>query len=58
MEIIAFITEQDVIRKILTHLGEYNPADRAPPAPIRPPPPRSESAWRDENDYLPAEEYT
>lgn len=58
MEIIAFITEAAAIRKILTHLGEYRPADRAPPVSIQPTPPASAPAWLDENDYLPAEEYT
>ena len=36
MGIIAFITENDSIRKILTHLGEYSPVERAPPPPARP----------------------
>ncbi len=61
MEIIAFITESDVIRKILTHLGEYCPANRGPPARRPDPAPvpvSGEPAWRDEDDYLPAGEYT
>ncbi len=32
MEVIALIIEAGAMRKILTNLGEYRPADRAPPA--------------------------
>ena len=50
MAIIAFIEDEKTIRKILEHIGEYNPPERAPPNEMNSPSPPLE--W----EYVPAEE--
>ena len=57
MKIIAFIMEAAVIRKILEHIGEYAPPERAPPnarSPTQPDPTPSAVA-SGEWEYFPEE---
>ena len=54
MEIISFITEADVIRKILKHIGQYDPPERAPPAASTILPLVSPVPWC-EREYFPEE---
>ena len=50
MGVIAFIEDEKTIRKILEHIGEYNPPERAPPNETNNPPPPLEC------EYVPAED--